>query len=200
MARPSSSLFPVRANAPNRLQVAILPDKSPARSTALMVAGSVPARRSYYEGERLGSVDRAVGTHLAGAFIREGFGAGPLSPATIAARGQTDMASRGRPHGRTDPRRRNHKLAPEQRLAPRQRPGRFQQSRIKIVVEGGAQDGVGKGSLGGSGGSPQRQKSWGDGWTARWARALPTERNAAYLSSRVMPTVASVSGYRERTS
>ncbi|MDB5081707.1 MAG: hypothetical protein JWP00_3631 [Chloroflexi bacterium] len=101
-----------------------------------------------YVGEHLGSVDRAVGTHLAGALLRDGYGAGPSFARNIAARGLVNL------HGvaETEEPVRGHEnvtLHLNSGSIPGNGLAAFNNREVKIVVEGGAQDGVGKGSLGG---------------------------------------------------
>jgi glutamate synthase (NADPH/NADH) large chain len=110
--------------------------------------GSGNGREIRYIGEHLGSVDRAVGTHLAGALLRDGYGAGPSFARNIAARGllnlrgvaESEEPVRG---SETVNLHLNSGSIPGNGLAA------FNNREVKIVVEGGAQDGVGKGSLGG---------------------------------------------------
>ncbi len=106
------------------------------------------AREVRYDGEHLGSVDRAVGTHLSGALLRDGYGAGPAFAHNIAARGLTNL------HGiaeTEEPVRgaETIKLHLNSGSIPGNGLGAFNNRSVKVVVEGGAQDGVGKGSLGG---------------------------------------------------
>ncbi len=106
------------------------------------------SRQVRYDGEKLGSVDRAVGTHLAGALVRDGLGAGPSFAHNIAARGLTDL------HGiaeTEEPVRgeENVTLYLNSGSIPGNGLAAFNSRAVKVIVEGGAQDGVGKGSLGG---------------------------------------------------
>ena len=102
----------------------------------------------HYEGSRLGAVDRAVGTHLSGALIRDGFGAGPSFARNIVARGLTNL--QGIAEGE-EPIRGEESI--QLHLNDGSIPGNglsaFNSRTLKVIVEGGAQDGVGKGSLGG---------------------------------------------------
>ena len=115
----------------------------------LVAAGG--GRNIFYEGIKLDSVDRSVGTHLSGTFIREGWGAGPSFarnynyshpsdpvPTHVAL---SEEPIRGEETVNLEL---NSGSIPGNGLAA------FNSRRLKIVVHGGAQDGVGKGSLGGS--------------------------------------------------
>ena len=123
--------------------------------------GSGNGREIRYIGEHLGSVDRAVGTHLAGALLRDGYGAGPSFARNIAARGllnlqgvaESEEPVRG---SETINLHLNSGSIPGNGLAA------FNNREVKIVVEGGAQDGVGKGSLGGEVVILKGKNRWGD--------------------------------------
>jgi glutamate synthase (NADPH/NADH) large chain len=103
----------------------------------------------YFEDDHLGAVDRAVGTHLAGSLLRDGYGAGPAFAHNIAARGLTNL------HGVAESEEpvRGAEMV-KLRLNSGSIPGNglaaFNSRSLKVVVEGGAQDGVGKSSLGGA--------------------------------------------------
>jgi glutamate synthase (NADPH) large chain len=117
-------------------------------SVALAGGGFGSGNEVRYVGEQLGSVDRAVGTHLAGALLRDGYGAGPSFAHNIAARGLLNL------HGvaETEEPVRGHEnvnLHLNSGSIPGNGLAAFNNREIKIVIEGGAQDGVGKGSLGG---------------------------------------------------
>ncbi|HEX2911907.1 MAG TPA: glutamate synthase-related protein [Chloroflexia bacterium] len=101
----------------------------------------------HYEGERLGAVDRAVGTHLAGALVRDGVGAGPSLARNMAARGMNlyGVAEQEEPSLED----KKVKLYLNSGSIPGNGLAAFNTRTLKIVVEGGAQDGVGKSSLGG---------------------------------------------------
>lgn len=101
-----------------------------------------------YMGEHLGSVDRAVGTHLAGALLRDGYGAGPSFARNIAARGLVNLQGVA-PTEEPVRGEENVNLHLNSGSIPGNGLAAFNNREVKIVVEGGAQDGVGKGSLGG---------------------------------------------------
>jgi glutamate synthase (NADPH/NADH) large chain len=104
----------------------------------------------FYEEERLGSVDRSVGTHLVGALIRDGYGAGPSFARNMRERGISHLSGvseQEEPKVGSDEKVQlalNHGSIPGNGLAA------FNSRALKVVVQGGAQDGVGKGALGGT--------------------------------------------------
>jgi|GEM_PF-53111 len=103
-----------------------------------------------YEENHLGSVDRSVGTHLAGALIRDGFGAGPSFAHNISSRGLHNL------NGVSDIE--EPRIGKDEKVTlmlnsgsiPGNGLAAFNSRAVKVVVQGGAQDGVGKSSLGGS--------------------------------------------------
>src|SRR5205823_2069159 len=117
-------------------------------NVALAGGGFGDGHNVRYMGEHLGSVDRAVGTHLAGALLRDGYGAGPSFARNIAARGLVNLhgvaPAEGPVRGQE-----NVNLHLNSGSIPGNGLAAFNNREVKIVVEGGAQDGVGKGSLGG---------------------------------------------------
>ena len=114
----------------------------------LVLAGG--GRSVFYEWERLGSVDRSVGTHLSGSLIRTGYGAGPAFAHNYSTVfgiehnlngvANTEEPVRGEESVNLHL---NSGSIPGNGLAA------FNNRALKVVVHGGAQDGVGKGSLGG---------------------------------------------------
>ncbi|MEI6045297.1 MAG: glutamate synthase-related protein [Chloroflexota bacterium] len=119
--------------------------------SSLSAKGKVSSSSGYavlYEGEGLNSVDRSIGTHLAGALIREGFGAGPKFAENLRQRGleglhgvsESEEPTRGEEVIRLQL---NGGSIPGNGLAA------FNSRALKVVVQGGAQDGVGKSALGG---------------------------------------------------
>jgi glutamate synthase domain-containing protein 3 len=103
----------------------------------------------FYQEEHMGAVDRSVGTHLAGALVRDGYGAGPSFAHNMEMRGVTDLKGVSKTE---EPVRGEEtvRLLLNSGSIPGNGLGAFNSRSLKIVVQGGAQDGVGKGSLGGS--------------------------------------------------
>lgn len=148
--RVRQACFPC-AMAPNAISSGDMTRRITREVKELVAAGS--GRGVLYEGVRLNSVDRAVGTHLSGALLRDGYGAGPsfaqnyaLSHSNGTVKQMVGVAAveEPRPTDEIVNLQLNSGSVPGNGLAA------FNSRSLKVVVHGGAQDGVGKGSLGGS--------------------------------------------------